>query len=380
MSPERWAARPESLRGVSEWAAQELVVALSISSEAAESLLTRSLALVHRLPGTLAALEAGALHPGHLWPMLDKVAPIENATVRAEVEASLLRWAAGRVTTPAQLGAKARREVLRRDARAAARQLEKAIRERGVHAAAAATDGMAAVTALLTLPEARLLVQALEAYADAVPDDPENPRTRGQKMADCLLDLVLRPGETDAPSVQLLLTVVASVGTMTGGDEPGEIDGHVVPAEMIRQVLRRFAGQPSNPPDAASAPSRRPPPSRRRRREEIADGFRRWRAVEWKDLERWCRRGRTAADGGGARAQPRTAADARPRSGPAEPAPPTVRSGGHHRPGTRDISTPRGAAVVAGGRRCRRPGRGVAAHGRRGDEARPTPRAHRGVC
>src|SRR5215208_4925415 len=68
MSPERWAARPEPLRGVSEWAAQELVVALSISSEAAETLLTRSLTLVHRLPGTLAALEAGALHPGHLWP------------------------------------------------------------------------------------------------------------------------------------------------------------------------------------------------------------------------------------------------------------------------------------------------------------------------
>ncbi|MFP5371482.1 MAG: hypothetical protein ACLGI3_12145, partial [Actinomycetes bacterium] len=62
MSAERWAARPEVLRGVSEWAAQELVVALSISTEAAETLLTRSLTMVHRLPGTLAALEAGALH------------------------------------------------------------------------------------------------------------------------------------------------------------------------------------------------------------------------------------------------------------------------------------------------------------------------------
>ena len=35
MSEERWAARPEVLRSVSEWAAQELVVALSITSEAA---------------------------------------------------------------------------------------------------------------------------------------------------------------------------------------------------------------------------------------------------------------------------------------------------------------------------------------------------------
>ena len=43
-------------------------------------------------------------------------------------------------------------------------------------------------------------MQALEAYADAIPDDPDDPRTRQQKMADCLLDLVLRPGETDAPA------------------------------------------------------------------------------------------------------------------------------------------------------------------------------------
>jgi hypothetical protein len=252
MSPERWAVRPDVLRSVSEWAAQELVVALSISTQAAESLLERSLTLVHRLPGTLAALEAGALHPGHLWPMLDKVAPIEDDEVRAEVEAELLRWAARRVTTPAQLGAKARREVLRRGARSAARDLEKAIRKRGVHLHAGLTDGMAAVTSLLTLPEARLLVQALEAYADAVPDDPEKPRSRQQKMADCLLDLVLRPGETDAPSVQLVLTVVASMATLAGGDEPGEVEGHVVPAAMVRELLRRIAGRPSAP-DAVSA-------------------------------------------------------------------------------------------------------------------------------
>ena len=178
MSAERWATRPEGLREVSEWAAQELVVALSISTEGAELLLTRSLTLLHRLPGTLAALEAGAMHPGHLWPMLEKVAPIEDATVRAEVEASLLRWAAGRVTTPAQLGARARREVARRDARAAARQLTAAIARRGVRMQPGQVDGMAAVTALFTQPEALVFHKALSAYADAVPDNPENPRTR----------------------------------------------------------------------------------------------------------------------------------------------------------------------------------------------------------
>src|SRR4051794_14147251 len=246
MSPDRWVARPEVLLGVSEWAAPELVVALSISAEAAEALLARSLTLVHCLPGTLAALEAGALHPGHLHPMLEKVAPIEDATVRAQVEAGLLRWAAGRVITPAQLGARARREVPRCDARAAARQLEKAMADRGVHLRPGSTDGMAAVAALMTEPEAQVLYRALGAYADDVADDPDAPRTRGQKMVDCLFDLVLRPGEAEVPPVQILLTVVASVGTLAGGDEPGEVGGQVVPAEIVRQLLRLLGpGEPS---------------------------------------------------------------------------------------------------------------------------------------
>src|SRR3954469_18600940 len=83
MSPQRWAARPEGLREVSEWAAPELSIALSISQPAADTLLERSLLLVHRLPGTLAALEAGALHPGHLFALLEHVAPIADNTLRA---------------------------------------------------------------------------------------------------------------------------------------------------------------------------------------------------------------------------------------------------------------------------------------------------------
>ena len=37
--------------------------------------------------------------------------------------------------------------------------------------------------------------------------------------------------------MQVLLTVVASVGTLAGGDQPGEIDGRRA-AEMVREVLR----------------------------------------------------------------------------------------------------------------------------------------------
>src|SRR5436305_12557185 len=116
---------------------------------------------------------------------------------------------------------------------------------------------MALLSALLTVPEAQALLDALGRYADAL-DDPANARTRGQKMVDCLLDLVLRPGESDLPPVQALLTVVASLSTLLGGDEPGEIDGHVVPAEVVRDFVRAVTGRfrGSAPADAPAADDR----------------------------------------------------------------------------------------------------------------------------
>ena len=242
MSAARRASRPEVLAQVSEWAAQELVVALSISSHTAEELLARSLTLVERLPGTLAALENGLLHVGHLGPLVDHVAPVEDDRTRAAIEAELLAWMdrPGRVTAPAQLGDKTRRVVLARDARAAARKLEKALRERGVQLRPDAdVAGMATLAAYLTLPEAEAVRAVLAAYADALPDVPGEPaRTRGQKMVDVLLDLVLRRGAADLPTVQVQLLVVAAVPSLLGGDQPVEIGGHVVPAEMARDLLR----------------------------------------------------------------------------------------------------------------------------------------------
>jgi Domain of unknown function (DUF222) len=264
MSAQRWAARPQLLRPVSEWATSELQVALALPHGSAQALLEHSLQLVSRLPGVLAALEAGALHTGHVWPMVDVVADLTDDGVRAEVEAEVLRWVAaragaGQLTTSPQLRDKAKRVVARRGARDAAQQLARAARARGVHLRAEGPAGMASVTALLTGPEAQALTAALGAYADAVQDEPgAEPRTRGQKMADALMDLVLRPGEDGRPPVQISLTLVAAVSTVLGGDAPGECNGQVVPAEVVRQLLRLLAGLPAadpvDPADLADAP------------------------------------------------------------------------------------------------------------------------------
>ncbi|HYO34705.1 MAG TPA: DUF222 domain-containing protein, partial [Geodermatophilus sp.] len=235
---------------MSEWAAQELAVALSVSSGAAQTLLERSLILVHRLPATLAALQAGLLHPGHLWCLLEHLAPVADDALRAALEADVLAWAAGRVTTPAQLGDKVRREVLKRAARAAADRLARAVRDRGVSVRPDRTEGMGVVSAVLSTPEAAALIQALGAYADALPAD---GRTRGQRMADCLLDLVLRPAEHGLAPVQVTLSVIAPVGALLGGDSPGEVDGQVVPAAVVRALLTALTGHPIDVTDQADA-------------------------------------------------------------------------------------------------------------------------------
>jgi hypothetical protein len=256
MSAERWAARADVLRPVSEWATPELAIALNLTQQGAEGLLAESLTLVHRLPATLAALEAGVLHRGHLWHLIDKVAPIEHPGLRAEIEADLLAWMGRRqtVTSPAQLGDKARVLVAKRDATAAARRLARALTERGISLHPERTEGMACLSVVCTMPEARALYAALVQCAEALVDDPDGPpRTRGQKMVDALLDLVLRPGETDLPPMQVLLTIVASIGTLLGGDDPGEVDGELVPAAMVRQLVRALAGR--GLPPAADDPT-----------------------------------------------------------------------------------------------------------------------------
>ena len=75
---------------MSEWAAQELALALSIPTPTADGQLARALTLAHRLPRTLDALEQGALHTGHLWPLLEKVAPITERRLRERLEADLV--------------------------------------------------------------------------------------------------------------------------------------------------------------------------------------------------------------------------------------------------------------------------------------------------
>ncbi|OMQ13771.1 hypothetical protein A7K94_0221230, partial [Modestobacter sp. VKM Ac-2676] len=131
-------------------------------------------------------------------------------------------------------------------------------------------DGMSALIAVLSTPEARACLQALGRYADDLVDPPgAEPRTRAQKMADCLVDLILRPGGRQLVEVQVQLTLVAAVETLAGGDQPGELDGQTVPAEMVRHLARRLGLVPDEPlpapPPPTSSPDEGVPATRRPR-------------------------------------------------------------------------------------------------------------------
>ncbi|NYJ08372.1 hypothetical protein [Petropleomorpha daqingensis] len=246
MSPQRWAARPELLQPVSEWAAPELSIGLSCSRRKAEDLLNQAL-MLSRLPAALAATEAGLLTIGHLWCLEQNVAPLADPVLRAQVEAVLLDWVAARaesgtITTPGQLAEKVLRELARRNARDRAQEAIRALAKRGVRLEGERGAGLAGLGVVGTVPEIEALHTALSACVDALPKNPSDTRTREQKLLDVLLDLVLRPGESGLPPVQVVLTLVASVQTALGGDQPAELNGRIVSAETARQLLNALTG------------------------------------------------------------------------------------------------------------------------------------------
>jgi hypothetical protein len=237
------AARPMVLGTVSEWAVDEVATALSITSAKAQAWMVQSLQLVDRLPATLEALESGALTWDHATAMCQVVSPLDD-DLRPAAEARLLARLGHK--TPTQLRAAAHRVVQRLDGQAISRRVEAALRERGI-AVYPTGDGLGSLSVTnLPLPVLRAVQDALRQYADAA-RTPDDPRTRQQRMVDCLVDLVLRPGDHGLAPVQAQLTVVATVHTLLGGDDPGQVGGDIVPAETVRALARSLGLLPGEP-------------------------------------------------------------------------------------------------------------------------------------
>ena len=260
------AARPAVLTDVSEWAVAEVATRLQLTEHAAQDLLVLAVTLDEQLPATLAALAEGRIGDKHAAVLAELLPLLTDPVVRAQVEAGLLARVGAK--THSQLRVAARRAVLRADADAAVRRAAAAIRERGVRLHPG-KDGLDSLSCALASPVARACHDALEQYAEVCENDGDT-RTKQQRMADCLADLILRPGETGLPPVQAQLTITAAASTLLGGDEPGEVDGEPLPAAVIREtahalgLLPRPAGEDratepaASPQDTATEPAESP--------------------------------------------------------------------------------------------------------------------------
>jgi transposase-like protein len=71
-------------------------------------------------------------------------------------------------------------------------------------------------------------------------------------------DRLLRPGEHDGPAVTIALTLVASLESMLGGAEPGQVDGLLVPAEQVRELGYTFGLMPRPAPQVDDLPATQP--------------------------------------------------------------------------------------------------------------------------
>jgi Domain of unknown function (DUF222) len=212
--------------------------------------LVESVVLAERLPLTLRLLSRGELSLAHARQMVTTVGEVRDDALRADIEVHVLGLLGDK--TPPQLGDSARRIVLRRDAEAAGRRLVAAIRERGVRVHDR-RDGTSTVAIDLPTPVAAAVYRRLEAYAEQLRVDGDE-RTKQQRMADVLCDLVLHSDEHGLPPVTIALTLVATLETMLGGAEPGQVDGHLVPAEMVRELAYTFGLLPRPAPSLDELP------------------------------------------------------------------------------------------------------------------------------
>jgi len=214
----------------SDYIADEIALALSISGVAASHRLDLALDLTERLPATLAALENGEIDLLRARAISDATRPL-SAEHAAEVEARVLDKATDQ--NAPQLRRAVKRAVLRVDPEGGQARYQQRRQDRRV-IVTPADDGMAELWAYLPAPAANAIYNTVNSCARRA-HTPGDERTADQRRADALVDLLL--GEnTTGPVAQVKVTVPAS--TLLGLNQaPGELAGYgPIPAQLAREI------------------------------------------------------------------------------------------------------------------------------------------------
>ena len=189
-------------------------------------------ALVHEMPHTLAALEAGALTEWRATLIVRESACLDIEDRRAldaelcSESSKLDGWGDARVAAAAKTIA------YRLDPHAVVDRAAKAETERTV-SIRPAPDTMTYLTALLPVAQGVSVYAALRREADTCADG----RSRGQVMADALVERVT--GRSAAVATPIAVNLVLSDETLLGGSSaPADISGYgPIPAAVARDLV-----------------------------------------------------------------------------------------------------------------------------------------------
>ena len=189
-------------------------------------------ALVHEMPYTLAALQAGVLSEYRATLIVRESACLSldhRRQLDAEMCADMARlagWGDNRVA------GEAKRITARLDAAAVVERNNRAANARCV-TTRPAPNGMVYVTFLMPLSQGIGMYAALRRAADVTGDG----RSRGQVMTDTAYERI--SGRAVTTPLDLNLNLVLADTTLFGGDDsPGYLQGYgPVPAEVVRRLL-----------------------------------------------------------------------------------------------------------------------------------------------
>ncbi|MGY1777467.1 DUF222 domain-containing protein [Geodermatophilus sp. SYSU D00804] len=243
-----WAPDAE-LPGVSEFFPAELALVLNVGRGTASHLAHRAWTYRSHLPGTWAALAAGALDEARAKALVDVLEHTSAATART-IEARLLPEAMS--LTVRKLKDRALALLLDADAQAIDHRRATAQRHADVRLYDCPFDGMATLAADLPADLAAASHALVDALARMLKADGDE-RPIGQLRTLVLADLLQRPRETGRPPVSAHLQVIATLNALTGrSDEAGAVNGLPITAAHLRELLQQLDALGLRTPEGGS--------------------------------------------------------------------------------------------------------------------------------
>jgi hypothetical protein len=235
---------------------EEIAAALRISPNSAQHRIDTANLLVHHLPETTRALAEGAISTAHANAIARESAPLiyggADKSVIAKIEAKAL--SSVEFSTPNQIAVAIRKAVAQASPQDFEEKFISAREERKV-ICYPERDGMSTISALLTAPDARLIMRSLE---KRIAESKDLSKSSDQRRADAFVELLTgeevnhEGGEKSTQKKSAMtINVIVDLPTLLGlADNPAELSGYgAIPASLARELAnsypwRRFITDP----------------------------------------------------------------------------------------------------------------------------------------